>query len=604
MTNSIKYKIAFIGAMLIGSLSYASTLTVGPGKTYPTPCAAFAQAVDGDTIEIDGSGNYTGNVCQFGQNNLTIRGVNGRPRIEANGQYAWGKGTWVVSGNNNVIENIELSGASVPDRNGAGIRMDGTNQNLTVRKMYFHDNENGILTNNLGGNLTVENSEFSHNGAGDGYSHNLYVGHIDSLTFVGNYSHDANVGHNLKSRAQVNTVKYNRFSSTGAGAPSYEVNFPNGGTTYLIGNIIQQPPQYNNSAIVTYGEEGNTNTGQDFYVINNTIINDASYGTFFFIGGGVQTPAIIQNNILVGTGTFSTQGSTIDSNNYKTLSPQFVDRANYDLKPLSTWNSVVDMGVVSTPANGLSLIPTQQYVLGGTVARPIDSKIDIGAIEGGSAVPVPSPTTPPPTTPEFTLCAVEGGICNFSGTMQVKYGANGNFTYKIATNSIGCNNSVFGDPIVGTAKTCMFAPTATTSPFPAPAPVTWTNCASENSVCSFIGTNQVRYGANNVYVYRVVTNSIACNNATFSDPIVGVFKTCDYSSGTTTPTPAPTPAPVSSWVECGQENSVCSFDGTHQVRYGYNGTYAYQTATGSINCNNATFGDPVYGTVKSCEVYK
>ena len=43
-----------------------------------------------------------------------------------------------------MVDRIELSGAAVPDLNGAGIRQEGTD--LTVTRSWFHDNENGILT--------------------------------------------------------------------------------------------------------------------------------------------------------------------------------------------------------------------------------------------------------------------------------------------------------------------------------------------------------------------------------------------------------------------------------------------------------------------------
>jgi len=42
----------------------------------------------------------------------------------------------------------------------------------------------------------------------------------------------------------------------------------------------------------------------------------------------------------------------------------------------------------------------------------------------------------------------------------------------------------------------------------------------------------------------VATGSIACNNATFGDPIVGTAKTCEYSSESTSPTNTPTNTPV------------------------------------------------------------
>ena len=167
---------------------------------------------------------------------LTIRGVNGRPKINANGANAMGKGTWVVKGANTVIENVEMFGAKVPDQNGAAIRLDGNH--LTLRDSYLHDNENGILTSNDGvSNIVIENSEFASNGYGDGYSHNLYIGRVNSLVFRNSYSHDAKIGHNLKSRANTNTIVYSRFSSS-VNRPSYEIDLPNAGTSYIIGNVI------------------------------------------------------------------------------------------------------------------------------------------------------------------------------------------------------------------------------------------------------------------------------------------------------------------------------------------------------------------------------
>lgn len=100
-------------------VSTPGALRVGPGLAYATPCAAFAAAGDGAVIEIDGAGSYAGDVCGIARSNLTIRGVNGRPRIDAAGKNAMGKGVWVVQGNNTTIENVEIFGARVADRNGA-----------------------------------------------------------------------------------------------------------------------------------------------------------------------------------------------------------------------------------------------------------------------------------------------------------------------------------------------------------------------------------------------------------------------------------------------------------------------------------------------------
>jgi len=129
----------------------------------------------------------------------------------------------------------------------------------------------------------------------------------------------------------------------------------------------------------------------------------------------------------------------------------------------------------------------------------------------------------------------------------------------------------------------------------AAAEVKWVRCASEGQTCAFTGTRQVRYGANGTYAYRTATTSVECTNAVFGDPAYGADKFCDYADdGTTTPPPAGT------WTRCALEDQVCAFTGTRQVRFGANGSYAYQTATGSIACTNAVFGDPAHGYVKSC----
>ena len=375
----------------------AATFQVGPTRSFTKPCAAFAVATSGDIIEIDAA-TYVGDVCYIGQSNLIIRGVNGRPKIDAGGTNYGGKGTWVIGGANNTVENVEMYGAAVADRNGAALRLEG--DNFTLRGSFLHDNENGVLGGlSTASKILIETTEFGHNGYGDGYSHNLYIFNVGSLIFRYNYSHDANVGHNLKSRAQTNSILYNRFSSTGAGQPSYEIDLPNAGTSYVIGNVIEQPAANQNPAMLAYGEEGATNPGQDLYVVNNTFLNDQSTaGTFIFTGGGVSTPVLMQNNIFSGTGTVNTQATAIDKTNLRTVSPGFVDRANYDLHPTDT--QIIDAG--STPgvsASGMSLAPIAQYrhVASGEV-RPVSGPIDIGAYEAASTSTTPSPsadTTPP-----------------------------------------------------------------------------------------------------------------------------------------------------------------------------------------------------------------
>lgn len=371
-----------LAALLALSIAHGATLHVGPGQAYATPCAAVAAAGEGDTILIDAGGNYDGDVCVWHTNGLTLRGVNGRPHIDAAGQSAQDKAIWVIGGDNTTVDNIEFSGCRVTDNNGAGIRQHGTN--LTVRHSYFHDNEMGILTGaDPASTITIEYSEFADNGFGNGYSHNVYIGHIGHLIFRYNWSRASLTGHLLKSRAARNDILYNRLTGEAGGTESYELTLPNGGLTFVIGNLIEQPATSPNSAMLDYLSEGfGQNTDDRLFVINNTFVNDKHSGIFLAIRAATTTPAVVRNNIFWGGGTVSSQFSAILDHNYIGSDALFVEPANYDYRLLPTATAVIDAGTAPGSGAGESLTPTAVYVHPASGApRPQVGPIDIGAYE-------------------------------------------------------------------------------------------------------------------------------------------------------------------------------------------------------------------------------
>jgi len=82
--------------------------------------------------------------------------------------------------------------------------------------------------------------------------------------------------------------------------------------------------------------------------------------------------------------------------------------------------------------------------------------------------------------------------------------------------SIGCNNTSFGDPLYGTVKACYH--------------VAAVKCAAENATCVVPAgaAATLVYGAAGRYIARVVPggSAVACNNSTFTDPLVGTAKAC------------------------------------------------------------------------------
>jgi len=71
--------------------------------------------------------------------------------------------------------------------------------------------------------------------------------------------------------------------------------------------------------------------------------------------------------------------------------------------------------------------------------------------EGGTGQGICLPTT---DFSKCILCSAEGGTCNFNGVGTISYGAGTSFNVKTITHTTACTNTVFGDPIFGTAKNC------------------------------------------------------------------------------------------------------------------------------------------------------
>src|SRR4029077_4122843 len=187
-----------------------------------------------------------------------------------------------------------------------------------------------------GGDVLIEYSEFARNGGcepGFGCSHNMY---IDTARFTlrYSYSHHARIGHLVKSRSRENYILYNRIMDEADGTSSYVIDLPNGGLSYIVGNLLQQGPNTDNPTILIYGEEGATNPSQTLYVVNNTFVNDQASGTFVELSGG--TTATLQNNLFVGSGTVVSGGTVTQVTNRPTSTPNFVNRTTLDYRPTTT----------------------------------------------------------------------------------------------------------------------------------------------------------------------------------------------------------------------------------------------------------------------------
>ena len=131
----------------------------------------------------------------------------------------------------------------------------------------------------------------------------------------------------------------------------------------------------------------------------------------------------------------------------------------------------------------------------------------------------------------FTFIANEGETFNVTGTMDIAFGANGEFNYlynqycddACSHLTLQCHRANFKDPIPGVAKKCYYKAVPATA-----GPSGYRASANENETVTVIGNVNIAYGANGQFKYlRGQTADALCNNTTFGgDPIPLTPKQC------------------------------------------------------------------------------
>lgn len=375
---------AYIGSAHARPERCGADLCVGPAFALKRPSEAATRAKNGQSIGI-AAGTYKNDVAVFRQNNLVIRGTGGYARVHVEGGIsAEDKAIWVIKGNHTSIEQIEFSGARVPDRNGAGIRLEGTH--LKLSRCFFRDNENGVLTGkNLASDIVIEYSEFFGGGEPGGSAHGIYIGEVRSFTMRFNYFHHARFGHLVKSRARSNYIVFNRIMDETDGKASYAIDLPNGGLGVIVGNLIQQGPQQENDALIAFGAERarGSHPVQELYVVNNTLVNNAETGRFIFAPYPSAKITLV-NNVFAGPGTrYATHlgGQPIEYGNVSVAHSEFADGRTFDYR-LKAHSKAINAGAALPTLQGFDLKPKFEYAhKARSAVRKQRGILDAGALE-------------------------------------------------------------------------------------------------------------------------------------------------------------------------------------------------------------------------------
>lgn len=224
-----------------------------------------------------------------------------------------------------VIEDFYGEGnrAVCLEENCAGIKAEGSNFHLTVRRAHLGKSIMGILTDDRGGRLVVEDSLIEDtvpNNQSDTLGHGLYAGNIDSLIMRRSTIRNVNSsGHLLKSRAK-ETILENVSLLGEKGFHSRSIDLPCGGVLRIKDSIIQHGINSENNDVIAMGAEPDDciMTPLRVFITKSWIINDRiknlGESNILFNWFMPHTALELRNNYIVNMDKWS-EGETNESAN-------------------------------------------------------------------------------------------------------------------------------------------------------------------------------------------------------------------------------------------------------------------------------------------------
>lgn len=183
-----------------------------------------------------------------------------------------GKAAFVLRGRAATIDGLVFQNMQVPDRNGAGIRLE--QGNLTVRETLFRNSESGILgSNDQRGAIRIERSTFAGLGrCDDDYdcAHSIYINGAGPVSVTSTRFERGRGGHYVKVRSPQVEVTDSSFDDSAGTATNYMIDLPWGSSGTISGNsFVQGRNKENYSAFIALAGEGDENGPSRLNVVNN-----------------------------------------------------------------------------------------------------------------------------------------------------------------------------------------------------------------------------------------------------------------------------------------------------------------------------------------------
>jgi hypothetical protein len=199
-----------------------------------------------------------------------------------------GKAAVLVQASGPVVIRNFISPELPREGNIAAVKCEGVNFHVTLQNCDFNKSDMGVLTDNRGGTLIVEDTEVADMGLNPNAAlgHGIYAGEIDEfIVRRSKVLRSRNYGHLIKSRAKKNTIEESivaqlddRTPPVGdneVGPGSRIIDFSTGGQNVVRRNVFQQGPEVDNPEMIAFALEGVRGDVQESLVEDNIFISDA-----------------------------------------------------------------------------------------------------------------------------------------------------------------------------------------------------------------------------------------------------------------------------------------------------------------------------------------
>ncbi|MFA9201237.1 MAG: hypothetical protein ACEQR8_08650 [Cypionkella sp.] len=268
-----------LAALAVAAIPVAAVMAQAPADPFRVVESGRAYATLQQAVDAIGAGQGTVAIAPGSYRQCAVQEAGivtylaaepGRAILE--GTACEGKAALVLRGRTARVSGIVFSGIAVPDRNGAGIRLE--QGDLVVAQTWFRDSEQGILTaDDPDGTIVIDKTTFA--GLGNceneaGCAHSLYVGDYGRLRVTRSRFERGTGGHYLKARARRVEVAANSFDDSAGRATNYMIDLPEGATGQITNNwFVQGHDKENYSAFIAVGAEEVSHSSDGLQIAGN-----------------------------------------------------------------------------------------------------------------------------------------------------------------------------------------------------------------------------------------------------------------------------------------------------------------------------------------------